>query len=445
MTELTAWTTVSFVLICAVTTIRFVALCRSGKTLRGIVSMIVTLVYVLAMWVPGILQAQGRSTSKIYEQGILSLPGEGELRALTAQWTLELAVVLLSEVLALAIWDAVAARKQPKQTERPARSLPLDPAKRSFAVLFVVGIAATLLFPAPDLSDRAAGGQGVQVLLKTAITVGVALGCYHFFFRSRSYLLLVAAGATYLALGNVRSPLMVAVVAVAAGWLALERPVRVRLVLALASCVVVFALLAAYMSAMRADISRHEGMTAGNVLASTLADPLPSVYESGVDTLDGYRFAQSIDAREPAHLSDLATVLTTFVPRSIWPNKPTDLTVAISAKYLNYGASGQFLSAVGYLRLLTGNYTFALIGLFLVVFLFATLVQLTKRSFLLAVVLTVVIRFFLGGAAFDIYYGATLALLYAAARFVALHGPTLVKTKKSGNSIHSAISRPSRM
>ena len=101
------------------------------------------------------------------------------------------------------------------------------------------------------------------------------------------------------------------------------------------------------------------------------------------------------------------------MPRAIWPDKPTDLSVDISYRYLNYARSGQFLSPIGYMRIAFGGYTFALIGMFLVTFLLSRISIKYKNTFMLSLILLVDFRFMIGGAPFDFYYGLVLALPFA--------------------------------
>lgn len=176
--------------------------------------------------------------------------------------------------------------------------------------------------------------------------------------------------------------------------------------------IVIFALGGSYMSNWRENVARHQGLETSQVLAKTFDAPWVQVYESGIDTLDGYRFSEYIAPLEDSRPEDLLNIVLTIVPRAIWEDKPTDLSVELSARYLNYSASGQYLSPVGYLTLALGSYAAALVGLFIFVFVAALLVRKYLFSFVLTIVSCVVIRFFLGGSSFDIYYGFTLLIPY---------------------------------
>ena len=103
-------------------------------------------------------------------------------------------------------------------------------------------------------------------------------------------------------------------------------------------------------------------------------------------------------------------MVTNLIPRFIWVGKPLDLSNSVSREFLGYGASGQYLSPVGYLTLAFGNYAAALGGLFVFGGICSYLAIKFESSVWLCFVLALVLRFMIGGSAFDVYYVLVLAL-----------------------------------
>lgn len=419
----------------------FVAFCLLLRGLHHIrasnpgpvmVSMIATGIYILCMWIPAHLQAGGYIESKLDNAGFLLVPDSAEIAYLSLRWCVELLVIAVSE------WFAWALSSSNKRHRR--HSLAADPhvismtEKITAGFLLLVGIAATLLLPAPSLEDRGVGGQGIPTLLRTFLIVGVAFIVYKKGFGKIHWWFAVFAGIAFLASTGVRSPLLVVIFAYIASELSANRfrsGPRVAIIVCL---VAVFALGGSVMSNWRENVTRDYGLTTSQVVSTTLDEPWKQIYESGIDTLDGYRFSHRIAPLEESRPEDLLNIVLTFVPRAIWAEKPTDLAVDVSARYLNYGASGQYLSPIGYLTLAFGSRVGALAGISLFSFFAALLVRRYFTSFYLALVLCVALRFFLGGSSFDIYYGLTLLIPYLVALAVTrvfYTRPSMVKRKAS--------------
>jgi hypothetical protein len=377
---------------------------QAGRAVRATVSLIALVVFVICLWVPAHLQAAGLIDSKLAKAGFVLPPSDGEIGALSARWAIELAVIAAVE---WACWQGVRARATPAAVDLVDR----DRSHEFTAVTLVaIGVVATILFPAPSIEDRADGGQGLGTLLRTFLIVGLAYLVYFRAFGKARYWVVAAAGTILLVAGNVRSPLLV----IACGYLASElsrgRLRRGRRLVVLVVLVVAFAAVGSLMSNFRANITREYGYSTAEVIQQTAENPWIAPYEAGLDTLDGYRFSERLSHLEPARPWDILNVVTTFVPRAVWPEKPDDISVQMSAKYLHYRASGQFLSPVGYLTLLVGSYPGALVALAVVTALLVALVRRTWTSFGYAIVLCVIIRFMIGGSSFDFYYGLTLAV-----------------------------------
>lgn len=428
--------------------IRFVRLARMGRVHLGIISFIVGLFYFLALWLPGQLQAAGIIIGKGFLQGVVSLPTSQTIADLSWRWSVELGLVLGTEIAVVSVWTR-SQRRSIRLRQSQARrgghsslrvadnvSTPLgNETDRTFIAvsLLTVGLVSLLILPAPDLAQRADSGQGLANLLRSALPIGLSYAAYAGLWRKPKWTLLLVLGVMILILGNVRSPLLLVGVGFVGYFISRRIPFGFRLLSTFLAGVIAFALLASFMSAMRANISRAEGRSTIDVAATTLEDPWSGIYASGVDTLDGYRFSMRVAEFEDAHPYDLLTAFTTFVPRSLWPDKPTDMTVEISEKYLGYGASGQFLSPIGYLTIMSGGYAQALILWCALLGLLVFLIIWLHQSFFVVVVLVTAVRFSLGGAAFDFYYGLTLCMPFVFVLLILNIHKRLGKTAASGD------------
>lgn len=376
----------------------------AGRPASVTIALVADFIYVFCLWVPALLQNAGLVDSKLARAGFALPPTGREIDHLCLRWALELVVLVGVEFV---VWRTRAATRivQTDDLRDPGQRM-----ERATWILIVVGVIATLVVPAPALEDRADGGQGFGTLMRTFLIVGLSSLIYFRGFGRRWAWLVVIGGVALLVVGNVRSPLLVLACAFAASQLRLgqlRRPIRLVGLLLL---VVGFAFVGSVMSNMRANLTRDYGYSFGEVLTQSLQNPWVAPYEAGLDTLDGYRFSERIARFEPAQPLDLANIVLTFVPRNLWESKPDAIAVEFSAKYLNYQASGQFLSPTGYLTLVTGSYLGALLGLAVFALLAALLARRFATSFWYAIILLVVVRFLLGGSSFDIYYGLTLVV-----------------------------------
>lgn len=399
-----------FLLAVLLACIRVIAGLRSGCLERSTISAAGVFIYVFCMWIPAYFQVHGALDSKLQDAGFLSPPDWAEFNDLAFRWSGELVVLVLAE-LSVVGWLSLKKRADHARFNGLSDSDGWDHPETVAILLVLIGFAATIAFPTPGLESRGAGGQGIQIMFRTCLVSGLAMLIYFRCFGSRLYMILTAVGIVVLALANVRSPLIVLFLAYVASEIARRRGgFSIRRSVSLLSLVAVVALLGSFMSSMRENIIRNLGYSFAEVLSRTFANPLIGIYSAGVDTLDGYRFAHSIVPYEPSRLSDLMLIVTTFVPRSMWPDKPNSLSVDLSTKYLGYKSSGQFLSPMGYLNLIWGSYGLALLSFFLFGLIFSALIIRFRSSFWLCILLVVVMRFLLGGSSFDIYYGLVLAV-----------------------------------
>lgn len=377
-------------------------------------SALALLMYVGCLLVPAWLQAAGLLRSKLYSAAVANTFTFGELNDYVLRWSLELGLVLTAEVLAnkfLRRRAGSSSRITSSALSNKWRHAPLV-----VALLLVVGLLSYLVFPPPALADRAVSGQGLGTTLRGFLLCGLAVLAYYGAFGRKVGYACLAGGIIFLALLNVRSPLVVIVLALILGGI--ERgsfSSRKRIVQAV--CVVVLLSLGgSLMSNFRGYAINGQEYSASEVIADTLSNPLLAPYESGIDTFDGYRLSLLVLPYEEAKPEALLAAVTTFVPRALWPEKPGSLSNDISKQYLGYGEGGQFLSPIGYLSLALGSYEMGLVGFFLFAFAVASLFSRLKGTPWMAIVLVVAFRFLLGGDAFDVFYGLSLAVMLFAAR-----------------------------
>lgn len=381
-----------------------------GRIVGGVVSMIGATIYFLCLWVPAHLQANGTIVSKLVRAQLIRLPDTNEIASLSLYWTLELLVILAAEMIGVALL-AKRLRIAVATTRRVDRA-----SRWIVTTLLLLGVMALVLFPSGSIQDRAEGGQGLGVVLRSFFVVGLAALAYNNFFKNLLGWIAGLSGVAILIAASIRSPLLVVAFGYIAGLIS-RQDLRLGRAGLFAILGVVLALAAGVMSSVRADIIRGGRVEASAIISDILARPA-SVYEAGIDTLDGYRLSAAIAPREPADPANLLTIVTNFIPRALWPDKPDDLSVRMSAKYLGYGQGGQFLSPIGYLTIALGSYLAALAGLAFIVLALSMLAIVLKNSFLLTLVLVVTFRFMIGGAPFDIYYGLTLTIPYGIASAV---------------------------
>lgn len=390
--------------------VRFAIKFKDRDIYSALVSTLASWMYLLCMWVPALLQMSGRTTSKLVGPGVLPPPDWAEVSNLCFRWSLELAIVLLAEVISVRLLVG-------RQTGQRLVWNNLYEWRAAACLLLVVGALAMVVFPV-DLSDRAESGQGIATLLRSCLVCGLAILAYFRAFRSPWLWLVLGMGLAVLIVGNVRSPISVVIVAAIAGTISRGAIYRLRVVLTGCVIVIMAVMVGAFMSDMRANITRSQGLSVAELVNNIARDPLAAPYRAGVDTLDGYRFSQYVADMVPASPSDLLAPLYTFIPRAVWSTKPESISVQLSADYLGYRSSGQFLSPIGYMTLSTGSYFTALILLAVTVALLASLVKMLGGSFWLALVLVVTFRMFLNGTSFDVYYGLSLLLPILVALFL---------------------------
>ncbi|PBC42410.1 hypothetical protein CJ178_13155 [Rhodococcus sp. ACPA4] len=390
-----------FFSIIALISIRVIGLYRRGQLEYGMVSGLGAWMYLICLWIPANLQSSGQLDSKIERAGIIGLPTSMEIESLTLRWSLEVALIACAELIVVLF---LRVKPLPKSTISDSTW------KYVSFFLVVVGVVATIIFPA-DLNSRGAEGQGIFVLLRTSLVCGLSIIAFFNGFGKKSIRLLLVIGGAFLVFENVRSPLLVILISLLVGFISRGEIYRRKNLFYLSVLVIVGIFVAAFMSEMRANLTRSEGYSTVQLIEEMSANPLVVPFQSGIDTLDGYRFSKAISNSEPARPLDLLSPVTNFIPRAIWQDKPRSISVEVSTKYLGYKSSGQFLSPVGFLTLATGSYAMALTLFFLFMVGMAILVLRYRKQFWLSIILVVLFRFLLGGSAFDVYYGILLTLI----------------------------------
>jgi len=374
---------------------------RSGLTHSIVLTSMSSAVYLVALWIPAQLQVRNVTDSKLVKFGFLGSPSKEELTILTWHWVLEITLITATEWI---FWKITSMRNVSPPNMKYLGDIRLT------LFLIISGSIFFLVLPPPTLESRGLPGQGIPILLRTFLITGTALSIYFWFHKSRVVLALTVISILILISGNVRSPLLVIGAAYVARWLPKLREIRLKSILFSITLAILFSFTASTMSSMRANIERNQGFYASEIISTNLRNPILGIYGAGLDTLDGYRFSREIADREQGRPLDLLNIVLTFVPRQIWETKPTDFSVDMSAKYLGYRVSGQFLSPVGYLTLIFDSYLSGLLALAIFILIYCLLSKRYFATFWNAILLTVAIRFLIGGSSFDIYYGLTVVL-----------------------------------
>lgn len=359
------------------------------------------------------MQVAGLSSTKLLGPHILPPAQAYELGGLAGKWAVELCVILLGEVIAgFLVPHCKPAISQLSFSKAPGEFNFV--ARNTALALIVVGSISTLAFHS-DLSSRADGGQGVVTILKTCLAVGLCVFAFNNFFNQRVYYLVCACGMILLVIGAVRSPVLSVALAFFAGKIA-RREITSAILMRYSIYGLVLAIAGGAMSNFRGDVVSGRGADLYTAFAESIENPFTAVYGGGIDTLDGYRLAQFVQPNEPAHPENILVAITTFVPRALWPNKPQDLSVDITNRYLRWDQGGIFLSLVGYLSIAFGGYVQALFALLILMAGLCGIYRTTYANFYGFTILLMTFRLFLGGSPFDIYFCLVYMLIYTLAK-----------------------------
>lgn len=379
----------------------------------GLLSALACVLYIICLYGSALMQVAGLSSTKLLGPHILPPAQAYELGELAGNWTIELCVILLGEILA----GFLVSHRQPVVPALSERNISeFNFITRNAAlVLIVVGSVSTIAFHS-DLSSRADGGQGLVTVLKTCLAVGLSVLAFNNFFNQRIFYFVSACGMIFLIIGAVRSPIFSVAMAFFAGKIA-RREITMAMLMRYSAYGLALAIAGGAMSNFRGDVLSGRGADLSTALSESIENPFIAVYGGGIDTLDGYRLAQFVQPNEPARPENILVAITTFVPRALWPEKPLDLSIDITNRYLRWDQGGIFLSLVGYLSIAFGGYIQALLALLILMIGLCGIYQKTRVNFYGFTIILMTFRLFLGGSPFDVYYCLVYNLLYAAAKF----------------------------
>ncbi|WP_443476762.1 hypothetical protein [Microbacterium sp. F2] len=264
-------------------------------------------------------------------------------------------------------------------------------------------------------------GDGLAVLAWWCLPVAVSVGVVFRHWGSKSLAFISIAAALLLVVSGVRSPLLlIAIAFIPRGVKALGRSRSPALSL-LAISLSLYLLLG-----VAGGISRWRGsIRAGlpeSLIDSTLlslSNPYVALTSSGIESLDGLMFVQVLDAApfHPSILDPLKAFLT-LIPRQIYPGKPDFLSNEISSALLNFGTAGMFLSGPGYALVISGSLLGAILLFMVGGFTFRAVFSPRFGGVVGTIATYTLLRFIMGGDAFDFYQGMTLLLIVTVGLFV---------------------------
>ena len=286
-------------------------------------------------------------------------------------------------------------------------------------ILMAVGMTVALVAlggdKASELSERGTQtGQGLLVLAWWCLPLGIAIGVLHRHWGSRWRIGLSCTGLLLLLSSGVRSPLILVALAFVPDLARRLAHSRRPGIIALGGAAAGYLLIsvAAALSLWRGLIRNGTPIPFFDALFVYLPDPARALTTSGIDTVDGLLFIQHLPANAVnANLLDLLKVFSTAIPSQFYADKPEFISNMLSREYLGFGAAGMFLSGPGYLMLIGGGVAaaaalFAFGGL---VFRHLASTRFGGVTWLIAAY--TLVRFFMGGDAFDFYQGLTLVAI----------------------------------
>lgn len=292
----------------------------------------------------------------------------------------------------------------------------------TYLVLLVIGVLF-VLFAGTSFEDRGRTvGQGFTQLFGYAAPIAIAIGVLNRHWGSRTYVVLSLVGVGVLLPGGVRTPLLIVAAAVAMRYLrsSAAQPIRWRQVLAAGLAIYMGATMLVALSTYRGSRDAADAASLPTNVARAAVNPFSQLQAQGVDTVDGLILATKVD-REYVGASwlDPTKVVTGFVPRQLWPEKPIWLGTTVTQAYTNFGAGGIFLSGPGYALIVFGSIAavpvlFGLLGAFSE----SLLRRMIEPSVWSALLVYFLMRFFFAGDAFDAFHVLGLCIVFVFARTV---------------------------
>ncbi|QRE82578.1 hypothetical protein F1734_21550 [Rhodococcus ruber] len=296
-----------------------------------------------------------------------------------------------------------------------------------FVALGIVGYFASLGLGLSDGAESrgAEDGRGLEVMVGWFLPLSISMGFAYRHFGSRRRLAVSLFGCALLLLGGVRSPFLLILVAVVVGSLKSQRfgirgNERTSYRLALLAVIGVgMGLVSAFISQWRGNQIAGENQTVTSLIGEIFGNPLSAVARSGLDSYDGIRlaFIARRSGLEGSAFDPLKGIVN-LVPRSIYPDKQQWLGNQLTEELLGWGKGGIFLSGMGYFYFLMGSILVAFALVFAVGFAVGY-IEVAAGTNLIAVTLVVyfVLRFLMGGDAFDLHHVLMLCIVCILATF----------------------------
>jgi hypothetical protein len=159
-------------------------------------------------------------------------------------------------------------------------------------------------------------------------------------------------------------------------------------------------------------------VTLPTIVENTAGDPWGRLQQQGLDTVDGLILSTKVDRDYVgASVADPLKIVTGFVPRLVWPEKPPWLGEMVTQHYTNFGAGGIFLSGPGYTVIVFGTAA-AVPLLFLLLGFFTESIfrRMTEPSIWTVLLAYFLVRFFFAGDAFDAFHVLGLGIVVLVGR-----------------------------
>lgn len=396
---------------------------RSSGRWVHVGSLFLALGSMMAFLIPGMQLLAGSRESRLAQHGLLF----GHETADVSRAYLVVAVTLV----AFYLGELAAARLTERRKTRVSATRTDWNEKPTWFALLVLSAIAILLkvAHAESLQSTFAArgtvqGQGAVTVLGWAPALAVSLAVLQRHYHSRGAVAVSVCLLTFLVVSGTRSPLLLIFIALGLRFLAGLRTSRSTLRRSILACALVFvgATMLVSISAWRGDLIRGQQASLVKSTEEAATDPFGKLSGAGLDSLDGLVLAMHIDPHSVnAQWDDPFKSITGFVPHQLWPSKPPWLSNRVAKVYLQYGASGMFLSGAGYTWLIWGGVAGSVIAFMLLGFGSSLFLWRTGKAFGVGGLLIVyfLVRFMFGGDAFDGFHVLGLAGLMLFAMLLA--------------------------
>jgi len=338
----------------------------------------------------------------------------------------------------------------PTQDRREISSL----IRTTTSVLFTVGLAAHGLSLSRGIgagfeTRGEAEGQGLLSMASWSLHLAIAVSVLNRHWGSRWRVGLSLIGLAAIVLSGVRSPLLLIAVAALPRLIKMIANSRFPLLVIGSGLIAANTLVAvgAGISSWRGNIRAGLSVSLLQEILDSWVDPIGSLSSTGVDTLDGALFVTALPRDQiDVSLADPLKAFTLLIPRQIFPEKPELISNILSRDYLGFGAAGMFLSGVGYLTLVLGSTIAAIFAFGAIGAIYGRIFNGVTASTGWLISTYILLRFWMGGDAFDIFLGLELALVWVLALSLAVaitHLRTRPPTDRMSGQNSRKISRAS--